>query len=218
MLLRCAHWNFARKTQQLTLLKAAPGTPEFIGTVPATWNSTLPSPPWLYEYAYPDDCVKARFIVPSIVTGWDGPVPLTSAPAQPMVANWSGAWARFIVATSVDGAGNQRTVILTNQSQAILVYTMLVTNPDLWDPLYERAMVAALASRLVLNLTGDKQMRQMQVQIAMDAITQARIADGNEGPQVIDTTPDWILARGTTGFWPGYGYYMLGWDNPSFLS
>lgn len=217
-ILRSAHWNFARKTQQLTLLKAAPGTPEFTGTVPATWNSTLPSPPWLYEYAYPDDCLKARFVVPSIVTGWDGPVPLTSAPAGglPMMT-WQGSYARFIIGTSTDGAGNQRTVVLTNQSQAILVYTMVVTNPDLWDPQFARAMVAALASRLVLPLSGDKSLRKMLYEITMAAINAARITDGNEGPGIINTTPDWIEARGTASFWPGYGYYMLGWDQPSFF-
>lgn len=217
-ILRAAHWNFARKTAQLTLLKAAPGTPEFIGTVPAAWNPTLPAPPWLYEYAYPDDCVKARYIVPSVINTWPGPVPLTSAPAGPMMADWSGAWARFIIATSVDGAGNQRTVVLTNQSQAILVYTMLVTNPDLWDPQFERAMVSALAARLVLPLSGDKSLRKLQEDLTMQKINQARVTDGNEGPVTTNTTPEWIQARGTSGFWPGYGYYMLGWDNPSFLS
>src|SRR5258705_48294 len=48
-----AHWNSARKQGDLTLLKAARGTPE-------TPDGSLPQPPipWRYEYAYPDDCLK----------------------------------------------------------------------------------------------------------------------------------------------------------------
>jgi hypothetical protein len=219
MLLRSAHWNFARKTAQLTLLKAAPGTPEFTDpTVSATWIPSYPSPPWLYEYAYPADCLKARFIVPSIITGWIGPVPITTAPigGSPL-ANYTGPYARFLIGTSQDGAGNQRTVVLTNQAQAILVYTGGIENPDLWDPQFQEAVVAALASRLVMPLSGDKAQKKLQEQIAMGYVNSARVTDGNEGPQTTNTTPDWILARGgwdATFLQPGY--VQLGWDQPYF--
>ena len=53
-LLRSANWDFARKTAQLTLLADATGnTPNVGQLVPV---------PWIYEYEYPVDCVKARFI------------------------------------------------------------------------------------------------------------------------------------------------------------
>ena len=53
-LLRGAHWDFARKTAPLTMLADATGqTPNAGALVP---------PPWIYSYAYPTDCAKARFI------------------------------------------------------------------------------------------------------------------------------------------------------------
>jgi hypothetical protein len=51
--LGAAHWNFARKQLALTLLKDGSAG----DTVPA---------PWLYEYAYPSDCVGARYILPTV--------------------------------------------------------------------------------------------------------------------------------------------------------
>ena len=60
-LLRAAHWNFARKTALLSLLKAAPGTPENSST-PTAWSSAYPPPPWLYSYGYPSDCLKMRSV------------------------------------------------------------------------------------------------------------------------------------------------------------
>src|ERR1700729_3473365 len=57
---RSAHWNSARKQAKLSLLRAAIGTPE-------NPSGALPTPPipWRYEYAYPDDCLKVRFVIPS---------------------------------------------------------------------------------------------------------------------------------------------------------
>src|ERR1035437_1329300 len=53
-LLRGANWDFARATAPLTLLADATGNTPNVGT--------LVPPVWTYEYAYPVDCVKARFI------------------------------------------------------------------------------------------------------------------------------------------------------------
>src|SRR5580765_6431576 len=58
-----AHWNFARKTAVLSLLKSAPGTPEFVGTPSTTWTSDYPAPPWAYEYQKPDDCLVMRYVI-----------------------------------------------------------------------------------------------------------------------------------------------------------
>ena len=53
-LLRSANWAFARKEMHLTMLADATGqTPNV---------STMTVLPWVYEYALPDDCMKARFV------------------------------------------------------------------------------------------------------------------------------------------------------------
>src|SRR5215813_5662357 len=70
---RAAHWNCCRFEVKLNLLKAAAGTPENPN------GTTLPIPPigWLYSYALPVDCLKARHLVPQIVQQGVNP-PLTT--------------------------------------------------------------------------------------------------------------------------------------------
>ena len=70
-LLRGAHWDFARKLVPLTMLADATGNTPNVGTKVVQ--------PWLYEYAYPTDCAKARFVPhsgvnPNVIAGnWAAP-------------------------------------------------------------------------------------------------------------------------------------------------
>src|SRR5271157_2449661 len=64
-LLRSVHWNFARKSEPLTLLADATGNTPNVGTQvvpPGTLN---------FEYAWPSDCMKMRFVP----ANWPGPNP-----------------------------------------------------------------------------------------------------------------------------------------------
>lgn len=63
-LLRMAPWNCALRTANLVYITSLPGTPENTATsfVGRTWQAGLPSPPWVYEYQYPVDCVYAAWI------------------------------------------------------------------------------------------------------------------------------------------------------------
>ena len=62
----------------------------------------------------------------------------------------------------------------------------------MWDDQFQQALVAALAGRLVIALTGDKGLAQLKMQEANQFIMIARVSDGNEGLTVNDVTPDWI--------------------------
>lgn len=99
-----------------------------------------------------------------------------------------------IIPTTV-GPGDQR-VILTNQEFATLVYVRQVTNPNVWDPLFQDAMADALGADIVMGLSGDKTLANMCIAKANRSIEEARKADGNEGLTINDVTPDWIRARG----------------------
>ena len=57
-LLRKQDWGFAEVTASLTLLKTAP--PGGYGPWQVWAPATNPPPPWLYEYAYPSDCLMIR--------------------------------------------------------------------------------------------------------------------------------------------------------------
>jgi hypothetical protein len=202
-LLRLAPWNCARNFNNLSLICAAPGTPENPFVAAVNWNKGIPPPPWAYEYAYPSDCLRPIYVVPQVAVGASGGVPITTAiTAQTF---WNGPPVRFQVAVDQIGpdglpsqTGQDQKVILTNQEQAILSYIKRVTNPDVWDDQFQQALTAALAGRLVIALVGDKGLAQLKNQEANEYIKVARQGDGNEGLTVNDVTPDWIRTRGVS--------------------
>lgn len=109
--------------------------------------------------------------------------------------------------------GDQR-VILTNQEYALLAYVRQVTDPNVWDTLFQSAFIQILGAALCNALTGDKQLANMMVQQANNDIAEARKGDGNEGLTVNDVTPDFIRIRGTV--WNEYTmgpYANFDWGN-----
>lgn len=204
-LLRLAPWNCCRNFANLTLICAAPGTPENPTTGMTTWQKGIPPPPWSYEYAYPSDCIRPIYIVPQFSTGFSGGVPITTAVTGGAPAFWNGPPVRFQVAIDQIGpsglpedGGADAKVILTNQEQAILCYNRRVVNPDIWDSQFQQALTAALGGRLAIALTGDKGLAQLKMQEANEFIKTARQGDGNEGLTINDVTPDFIRVRGVS--------------------
>lgn len=235
-LLRAAHWSFGRKNAPLLLLGDSSGLTLAPNGQP---YSNLVELPWLYAYAWPTDGVRARWLPMqwgATVNGPPIPIMPNLGPGTPFAAPQP---ARFLVSSSdqfpvvtgkVDwdnlpdfGEGaalTSRHIILTNVQNASLVYTRLVLEIEMWDTLFEEAMVATLASRLAIPLIPDKKLaitlRGQQIAIAKDAVGQARMANANEMgfPQSTDHTPDWIRARsGGAGYANGWG----GGDGPGVL-
>lgn len=215
-LLRGVHWDFARRQAPLTLLADATGQTANVGN--------LVPVPWTYEYAYPIDCAKARFIPwnPANQTATAPPAniqppnpnsPVVTGLGQPPLAGMRIVPARFTIATDfnyppqagqitweVQGLSPQgRTVVLTNVQNANLIYTAITLYPSVWDPLFRAAMVAYLASEIALPLATDKkygmELRKQQIEIARGKITQARATDGNEGWFSSDIPVDWMAFR-----------------------
>jgi len=209
---RSAHWNSARKQAQLTLLKAALGTPE---NPSGAWPQ--PPIPWRYEYAYPPDCLLVRFVIPTPDLPGAGQAPLMTNVGinfMPMV-NTS---LPFVPAIDTDANGNQIKVILTQACKAQAVYTARILNIDLWDPSLQNAVIGALAAWFAAPITGDDKKQTKAIGIASGLITAARISDGNEGITSVDHVPDWMNVRETgSGFGAGWnipgGGYMGSWNS-----
>lgn len=206
ILARTAWWNCFRKQATLSLLAAAQGTPENVN------GTTLPLPPspWLYSYAEPSDCLKARMIVPTLPPQGDGQALTTFNNAAPTWLPNQGQ-IPFAVAYSTDSNGNPINVILTNQSQAQLMYCVNQPNPIGWDSMFTQAMVASLAAYLVPALSLNLPLMQMQIKNAEVIIMNARTADANEGSNSQNREADWIRARNGSGTWMNgcYGYGSL---------
>ena len=193
-LLRAAHWNFSRMQRPLTLLSDASGNTPGVGAI-------VPYG-WLYEYEFPIDCMKARFIPhnPMGITTGIPPgnlvapgvgLPFLGGPLASPLGGMRNHPARFLVATDynyapppgeitweVQGVSpNGRTVILTNVQNAILIYTALILYPSLWDANFRAAMVAYLASETALAVWSKKDRKfGLTVRAQQIAIAKEKIA------------------------------------------
>lgn len=221
-LLRAVPWAFARKQVPLVLLADATGnTPNVLTTTPGSQ--------FIYEYAYPIDIARIRYIPWNPVLNSPPPAgniaipatPTMTALTQPPFLGQPVRPSRYLVTNDpnivpqnnanfleVQGQSPQgSTVILSNVQNATCVYTFDALYPSVWDHLFRDAMVAVLASEIALPLWVEKdrkfglQLRDDQIKLAREKIVQARIADGNEMVVSTDHIPDWINARNSGGAW-----------------
>jgi hypothetical protein len=233
-LLRGALWNFSRKQAPLFLLGAQCGYASWLPPGPPVGNRVIP--PWIYEYAWPIDCIAARFVPFNYAFGEGDIVPgNTNVPAEPPTTAGppysSPPFMRpvpMLVASDNNypmpsdpqnpptewwntrgQAIDARLVVLTNQPCAQLVYTVFQPYPNLWDPLFEEAFVAYLGTKL-WNLNPDKKigmaLRNEQIAIARAALSTARVRDGDEGWPSVERQAEWITARRIGASYGGWGW------------
>ena len=194
-LLASANWSFARQQATLALLNDA------------TQGQTVPTP-WLYEYSVPSNMVRMRYVMPMFDN-----LPGSVTPGASM-AYFVGPPVRFVLSSDTDSSGNDINVILTNQNQAIAVYTKNVTNTALYTPQFIEGLRMYLGHRICMALTGDKQKSVELFQEANLLVKQARATNQDEGLTVDDHIPDWVRVRGYASDWayPEGGFYY-GPDN-----
>lgn len=215
MLLRSANWDFCRKTAPLTLLRVAA---QLVPTVAPVYQNPPPQP-FLFEYAYPVDCLKGRFLVPYCPPVPTQSPPLTTAPNIAPLPYTPDTAIPFVTSTDFDGQGNPIKVILTNLPQAQLVYTADLSQfPDLWDSLFLAGETAMLATYFITALARNSAQLAQQTQIAKGVLDQARVMNANEAISNVDHLPDWIAIRvqssipwslngqSTTGSWIAGGW------------
>jgi len=215
LLIRTAPWNFTRKQLALTQVGSA-----------TTGNCPFP---WMYSYAYPSDCLKFRYML-QIPTGWPFPTTPDGVPQTGVADTFSyypvSRRAKFLVSSDQDSNNIPRTILLTNLNQALGVYSWDCQDVNLFDSAFSEALVALLAEKLVMPLTGNVQMKGSWLQLAKDRVMEARVMDGNEGLPTTDHVPDWIQVRGMpTGYWGappfglngfGNGIWSESWDSLSW--
>ena len=152
-LIRNGEWEFAERVVSGTKLKQAPAG----GYVVTPWSAaTNPAPPWQFEYAYPDDCLKVRSIRDPSVS----------------VPNFRPLYNRFSVEN--DNAYNPaRKVILCDVPGAIITYAAQITDPTTWEPDFVSEFAAALARSMAtlkgsMNAQEEAVDEQMKTATAMD--------------------------------------------------
>lgn len=139
-------------------------------------NVTPPPSAWQYAYAWPADAVRVWAVLPQDSEDINGQ--------------------EFTVETLSNGSK----VILTNQEDAILRYTRLVTDTGRFSPLFVEALICMLAAKLAGPVLRGK----TGVSAAKDAMQQlgvwlakAQSSDAKQGHSRAFSSyePDWIRNR-----------------------
>lgn len=214
MLLRSASWDFCRAQANLTVFKQA--------LVNGAVSNNPPPQPWLFSYLWPSDCLKARFVLPTIPIAPSG-TPLTTAPNPIARVPPAPTGIPFVIATDLNTSGNATSpvkVILTNLPNAQLIYTRDLSQlPDQWDSLFLSAATSFLGSYFINALARNKAQYDDAVAMTKSLLDQARVANGNEGIGSVDRRAEWITARSAGSHWAGAGGAWsgsVGWDSVSF--
>ncbi len=153
-LLREGDWPFAQRDLVGNLIKSAPPGGYF---PPIVWdNITYPPLPWLFEYSYPDDCIKVRTVKPQ-------PILIPNFSPQPYL---------FAVAND----NNQR-VILSMVQNAVITYVGQITSPTDMPTDFVEAFISAMARRLAPVL-ANMDAAKMEAQAEQVETTMAERSQG----------------------------------------
>lgn len=153
-MLRVEDYGFSERNMNLVLLKSAPPNGYF---PPNLWDGTTnPAVPWLFSYAYPDDCIKVRAIKPQ-------PTFVINFTPQPVV---------FRIEND-NYYTPARKVILCNVEFAMMTYTGQVTNPSTWEPAFVAAFADELGRKMAqafANMEAAKMEAALGVRSTQDAV------------------------------------------------
>ena len=168
-MLRARPWRFARRRAVL----AALGLDE----------SQMPRE-WRHVYALPADCLTALYIEPA-----DG-----GSIDYLRGCHREYEYRRIPDETPPFELRADRQ-ILTDEEEAVLIYTGRVEDPTRFDPLFVEALSWRLGADLSTALKGDARRRQEALSEAQAAINTAAATDANETTQRQQREADWITAR-----------------------
>lgn len=151
-------------TVQLMLRELDPDFARF--TAPLALSAAVtPVVPWAFEYLYPADCVRLRQVRPpgsgtGSLSDPNDPVPIRANVAFDTIAT---------VVTKV---------ILTNQINALAVYTSSSITEAQWDSVFADAVIRRLANPLAMALSGRPDFAEkLLMQSAQMAMTAEAVDD-----------------------------------------
>ena len=165
-------WNFARKRITLT-----------------THSEDPPDGVWGFRYVYPADCVVARKL--------ENPTGTVEGQTGRWISDFSTPEVRgdaipFEVETDPTG---QTKSILSNLSDAKLVYTFEQLDTGLYSPLFVEALSRALGSHIAFTLTGKLALANALAQSFQNAMFTASSSNANEFVDKPPRDADFIRGR-----------------------
>lgn len=145
-------------------------TRALLAEVSTTW------PQWQHAYARPADCAKIRAILSSTDRASDD------------------AGQAFVSETDADG----RQIILTDQADAMVRYTRLVTDTSKFSPLFTDALGWYLSTYLagpVLKGESAVKIARANMQVVTEMLAQAKLSDASQQRQQLVHAVPWLAGR-----------------------
>lgn len=130
-----------------------------------------PNDDWDFSYRYPSGCLFARRLVTSLGRRDPNPPP-------------------FRIASDAQGR-----LIYTNQETAVLEYTKLVTDTNLWPAVFGMALSWYLAGLIAPGLAKDRKQALAALQVYEVIKRQAEAQQLNEQQQTVEPDSEMIRAR-----------------------
>lgn len=154
-LLRMAPWNMALKTANMTYITSAPGTPENTSAATTLWQPGQPIPPYLYEYQYPVDCLRACWVIPATQTGFAGGIPITTAVTGGAASFWQGPPVKFKIQNDQFYTATAAAISAGGTGYAVGDIITLGSNPSTLPPIGAPAQlrVATVAAGVITAAT-----------------------------------------------------------------
>lgn len=181
-LLEMHPWGFATKRVTLALLSSA-------------W------PEWTYCYAQPSNVVNLLAVMPPLAKNdYDINLAIPDAnglvsPDLPMQFRTMGYQPQDYSAETLDDGTE---VIYTNQANAALRYTTLVTDTTKFSPLFVTTLTCLLASYLAGPVIKGDAGRKAAAQWATEAkawLSKATVSDANQRQATVTVSTPWVAAR-----------------------
>lgn len=169
----CAQWYPVARDALLEMHDWKFASRRIVGTPMAAVSTST----WQYAYAKPSGALRIRAVLP---------------PGAPDDAEDPPA---FDVETLEDGTE----VIVTDQAEAVIRYTVRTVDVGRFPPLFVQALVRLLASYLagpVLKGDTGRAESRAQLQMAMSWLGQASASDANQRHRTGQFTPAHLAARG----------------------
>ncbi|WP_244642410.1 hypothetical protein [Phyllobacterium sp. 628] len=132
---------------------------------------------WAYAYSRPVDCLKVRWVRPAYST-------------TDMRKEEGALIPEYSYPHDIEG-----TTIYSDLSPAFLRYTVRLTDPTKFTPLFVDALAWHLAVRLAMPLTRDPKMRADAFQLAQQTQGLAQEADANEVRETSDHETEFVAGR-----------------------
>lgn len=128
---------------------------------------------WAYVYAYPSRCLQLRFLQTASRTDDKPPYEVALAEVN----------------------GTDVPAVMSDVAEAVAVYTAAVTDPNLFRPLFVRALAWTLAANISHAITSGAVDPKSALQMAQYHLAAAQAADANEACHDDQPEATWIRGR-----------------------